>query len=34
MLSQSQSSLNHIDFQARFNHQRAQFKILDLRGNR
>ena len=28
MLSQSQSSLNHIDFQARFDHQRAQFKML------
>ena len=28
MLSQSQSSLNHMDFQARFDHQRAQFKIL------
>ena len=28
MLSQSQSSLNHIDFQARFDQQRAQFKML------
>ena len=28
MLSQSQFSPNCIDFQARFNHQRAQFKIL------
>ena len=28
MLSQSQFSPNYIDFQARFNHQHAQFKIL------
>ena len=28
MLSQSQFSPNCIDFQTRFNHQRAQFKIL------
>lgn len=28
MLSQSQFSPNCIDFQARFYHQRAQFKIL------